>query len=124
MFRKILFAVTATLLLSFTAWAQTPCPIPKISNVQTRVFNSQVLGSGVEVTWTTQQLLPCSPIRNLSVTVFLETIKGEKLTLRQVVSRGAQKVHLVIPASKVHIFSASDARLKIRPVVAIVHDRR
>lgn len=129
MFRKILFALNLVVLLSFGAAAQTQpgsttnsanCSGPVIKVNPTRLFNSQALGNGVEVTWTTERLLPCTNVKTLSVTVFLETAQGEKLTLRKEVSSAMTKAHLVVPASKVHIFTASDAKTKIRAVVAAV----
>ena len=132
MLRKMSFVFAITSMISLSSFVglamvqggDPNCPSPIIKVDQSRIFNSQALGNGVEVTWKTERLLPCSGIKTLSVTVFLETAKGEKLTLKKEVSSGLNKALLTVPASKVHVFLASDAKTKITPVVAVVRDHR
>ncbi len=135
MIRKMFYlvaVVSMASLFSFAAKAQDAqiqrgagarCQLAtEIKVDQARRFNSQILGSGVEATWKIVRKSPSCPIRQLRVSVVLQTVKTQHaeaatLTLSQIVTPGAEKAQFKIPAPKVVIFTASDARLKITPTV-------
>lgn len=90
-----------------------------------RYSSSQVHGNAIEVSWKVVRKAANCPIRQLQVTALLQTVKtkhadAETLRLSTTVSPGLEKTFLKIPAHKVVIFSASDARLKITPIVTPV----
>ncbi len=136
MIRKTFFTVAMVAmvsLLSFTAKAQDAqiqrgagkrCTLlTRIEAEQARYSSSQIHGNAVIANWKITRKSPDCPIRQLRVVVVLQTVKtkhaeAETLRLEQLVTPGKTQAIFKIPAHKVVIFSASDARLKIATTIA------